>query len=242
MFLRLFLHPAPSQADLAAPPPPAAACAICLESSESKLRHELPCNHSFCIGCIGKFAVMRCKERASVCCPECMSAVDESSLGDLLTRAKVEAAVPPDMWPGEQGEIDPRELARLGSRSALRSRAPEADARRVLRAFYAWAQAHHVKLCPHCHAPIERVGGCSEMRCGKCKAFFSWDREPLCEPCAGFHFNEFRYPFFHQCKEMPPSQRTARGKATLTACRAGALVLSLPIALPQLVSNGATPP
>lgn len=42
-----------------------------------------------------------------------------------------------------------------------------------------WQKKHHVRLCPNCHATIEKTGGCRHMTCTQCDCQFCWYcREP----------------------------------------------------------------
>ncbi len=44
--------------------------------------------------------------------------------------------------------------------------------------FSTWAKAHS-KLCPTCHAPIEKNGGCNAIKCQNCKSEF-WSVALFC--------------------------------------------------------------
>jgi len=45
--------------------------------------------------------------------------------------------------------------------------------------FLKWATAAGVYLCPSCHVPIEKNGGCSHMHCTECDTDFDWIYDAL---------------------------------------------------------------
>ncbi|KAJ7932834.1 hypothetical protein B0H13DRAFT_1954860 [Mycena leptocephala] len=43
-----------------------------------------------------------------------------------------------------------------------------------LAALAKWREKNGVKQCPHCHADIEKNGGCNHMTCFFCKTHICW--------------------------------------------------------------------
>jgi LSD1 subclass zinc finger protein len=40
--------------------------------------------------------------------------------------------------------------------------------------FREWMEAHDVKSCPGCRAPIEKTEGCNHMTCTRCQTHICW--------------------------------------------------------------------
>jgi hypothetical protein len=102
------------------------------------------------------------------------------------------------------------------------------------RQFMQWARMHHIKPCPNCSAPIEKRGGCRNMRCYACQHRFRWDQVPLSCPCAGYHYIKC-YPFVKRCEHMKlkdvPTLQRASYIAQKTIVSLPALAILTPAAL-----------
>lgn len=186
-------------------------CSICLGTGEDvQVARSLSCGHTFCRSCISRYAATRLREHRAVRCPECqreishqeaMTCIPEGDVQDLIHSTSSTSDLDTAMI-----EVPTREFMRL-------------------------AQAAHFKRCPACGVPIEKAGGCDNMRC-RCGHIFKWSEAQSVAPCHQVH----RHPELPLWGATCPNC-TCLATAKLAAWRAG-LTLGAIVGLPVVLATG----
>lgn len=231
-------------------PSPSHECGICL-SSVTEL-FNLPCSHDYCSDCMAEYIARKMELRESrgrraeipsqrassewisACkCPTCSKPLGASTM-EMLVQA----------MPSRSRSLYAAALARgreytpantdAEAQAGVTTRPTPASARSADVAFRGWARARHLKFCPSCSSPIEKNGGCENMKCSVCKTSFRWDRVPLAVPCTGYHYTNAP-PFVRRCPhvriEAMPLKHRAAYVAQKGCIMAPAALLVVPILL-----------
>lgn len=237
-------------------------CAICLGHDSTPHLSLTGCTHRFHTECIHKLVHYNTKvmwaynqtitnaciiKAVRACrCPTCSAPLSEKEVVDGL-QFKLGNRLRADWHPKVARAF---EIARVADASDANSppEGSEGRAERVLppvpsaeseRAFRSWARKLHLKHCPHCQAPIEKIGGCRNMVCGNCAGTFRWDSVPLICTCKGYHL-EWRdgpVPFWKACEHARRDEVALCHKAEFHAKRAVVLApIVLVLAAPVLLT------
>ena len=251
-------------------------CPICLNPFASQEAHAnrevgLGCAHSVCAECLHRFAEGKLKARpepVAVRCPMCAVPVAFERLWPVLNGKRprrtlgVRADGAPDLFelvlrlqraaldapardPSvEEGRAEPEDEQDRARAQRLR----QSSAATAALAFEGWARRNHVKLCGSCAAPIQKTGGCTQMRCSnpQCLARFRWDQTPLAYPCKGYH-RCATPPFVYRCPHLRDDDFAARhrwayhGQRTLVMLPVYAVAVPLALAVgpPVLLASAA---
>lgn len=143
-------------------------CAICLETSNPSMKVMLSCGHVFCWTCISQYVKKEQEETRVAACPQCKKPLQKHELeicmsSDAAGKLIVDAASRVATSDCRQGCAD-----QFAEVEILAEAVPE------------------MKLCPACHAPIQKNGGCDHMTC-RCGHEFFWSQVPSVAPCADPH-------------------------------------------------------
>ena len=231
-------------------------CAICLSSPPEEERRRLEgCTHQFCTLCLSKLvvhaltpinksptlgnaAVAACMKACR--CPSCATRLSEAEIDRCLVDARgtVPCRLPALRSALRRASAALAEEVANGNNNTTNEppRPPPPENPQAQRAFEAWARRLHIKYCPGpgCGAPIEKNGGCPNMRCGSCGHNFRWDRVPLACPCRGFHTTK-GYPFFTRCNHMRRGDMRPLRRAEFEVKRSVVLAPAVLIVAPILL-------
>jgi hypothetical protein len=117
-------------------------------------------------GCWREILAMPAPNTTTVFCPDCGTAVCYKCGEEEEEEEEEEGHAE-----GEGGDDGGRGGRR--GHNCLLQRSPPTAATVEAATFHFWA-AFHTKLCPSCHARIQRDHGCSHMTCSRCNAYFCW--------------------------------------------------------------------
>ena len=116
------------------------------------------CGHRFCVACLRKHTAQQQGLGSAVWCPVCRRPLH---MCDVLgaSETPLKACMEPD--DGSAEVAPPLPIPRVVTQADQRRR--ERDERKAQLAFEATARKMHMKMCPHCNAPIIKDGGCNNM-------------------------------------------------------------------------------
>lgn len=140
-------------------------CAICLDELGTEGPTQmLACGHAYCRPCVGKHVKTIIAEGRWPGCPLCTRP---------LGTAEAEACCPgATVATGGAADWQPWRPWRRGAAGSGGSSGPSSSAAAVVLTD-AEVQALGLRRCPRCRTPIEKNGGCDNMRC-RCGCRFKW--------------------------------------------------------------------
>lgn len=219
----------------------AAVCAICLETPQNAVR-KLACSHVFCAACLDRYSQHN-GARESLPCPSCRKqvVVAPSQRQTSRTTTTSENRTSEDRSPAQERNGTPfrqrlvAPVRRPGRANQLNARAWWNESMRgAAVGSDEWRSLAHatrgvaLRACPNCNAPIEKNGGCDQMRCA-CGHTFSWWRARPLRPCQTCHVDTDRgwVDRFHTCRHCSKSAKAQACAAKLGASAALAPVVAV---------------
>ena len=211
------------------------------DALNTKGRATLKCGHIFCLSCLTQYVKTQ-RSSGSISCPCCRTSVPappivtrsmaegsgydasaiEFSALHATPRATSRAATPQRPAPPRRGQNeDSAPWWQAGARPA-----PPSAAEREALARQAGRDAWRLRMCPGCHVPISKNGGCESMRC-PCGKQFKWSKAMPLRSCRHCHYDPDGDDFLNRHTACAYCSKRARMEAS--AFKAAGCVVKVPL-------------